>query len=304
MSWAKRNFKKLAIAIGATIGLLVGGPVGAVFGAVGGFVVASPIVSLSATANSIGTGITSASTALVGLVATEIATPIIVIALSVPIVIALFLFIINTSALVVPPNPFSLIYLPPGISVPEDAPRNISCPVLNGKYNQKSYDSSRENDIGGGHGSNYYWSNVAHQNCTYALPQTLVGCEAPTSSTGNKCQQTHLTSRCPFYGYAADLFPGDNNWVYAPSVDGNPTAWNPTTSFSNPGSGYSYLYQDQSGKYVITFTHMDQTTVDFTKSLDSGKPIGKLYNQGGNTHLHLEMQVSGLFVKPENYLCQ
>ncbi len=246
-----------------------------------------------------GNAIATASTAMVGLVATEIAAPIIIIIISIPIGIALILFIINSSALVVPPNPFSTNNQPP-----QDAPRNISCPILNGVYKQKSYDSSHENDIAGGHGSNYYWNNVAHQDCTYPLPQTLIGCQAPNSNTGNKCQQTHPSSKCPFYGYAADLFPGDNAWVYAPSVDGNPTTWNPTTSFPNPGSGFSYLYRDQTGKHVITFTHMDQTTVDFTKSLDSGKPVGKLYNQGGNTHLHLEMQVSGLFVKPENYLCQ
>lgn len=248
-----------------------------------------------------GNAVTSASTAAVGLVATEIAAPIIIIIISIPIGVALILFIINSSALVVPSNPFSTNNQPP-----QDAPRNISCPIINGVYKQKSYESSHENDIAGGHGSNYYWNNIVNQNCTYPLPQTLIGCQAPVSSTGNKCQQTHPTSRCPFYGYAADLFPapGDSPWVYAPSVDGNPTTWNPTTSFSNSSAGYSYLYQDQSGKYVITFTHMDQTTVDFTKSLDSGKPIGKLYNQGGNTHLHLEMQASGLYVKPENYLCQ
>ena len=107
LSWAKRNFKKLAVAIGATIGLLVGGPVGAVIGAVGGFVITFPIVSLSTAANSVGVGISRLSTALVGLVATEIATPVIIIALSVPIVIALLLFIINTSALVVPPNMYT-----------------------------------------------------------------------------------------------------------------------------------------------------------------------------------------------------
>ena len=104
LSWAKRNSKKLIIATGAAIGLLIAGPVGAVLGAVGGFVVASPMASLSTAASSIGTGVTSASTALVGLVATEIATPIIVIVLSVPIVIVLFLFIINTSSLIVPVN--------------------------------------------------------------------------------------------------------------------------------------------------------------------------------------------------------
>ncbi len=51
-----------------------------------------------------GNAVTSASSALVGLVATEIATPIIIIGLSIPVAIALILFIINSSALVVPPN--------------------------------------------------------------------------------------------------------------------------------------------------------------------------------------------------------
>ena len=143
LSWAKRNFRPIAIATGAAIGLLVFGPVGAVLGAVGGFVIASPIVSLSATANSIGTGITSASTAMVGLVATEIATPIIVIALSVPIVIALFLFIINTSALVVPVN----LYGSPGIGNIINPPMGPggnypSCWPTHGKITQGPYCST------------------------------------------------------------------------------------------------------------------------------------------------------------------
>lgn len=49
-------------------------------------------------------GITAGSSALVGLVATEIATPIVITLISIPIIVALLLFIINTSAFVVPPG--------------------------------------------------------------------------------------------------------------------------------------------------------------------------------------------------------
>jgi len=104
LSWAKRHFKELSMAVGAAIGLLFFGPIGAVLGAVGGFAISTPIASLSGTVNTIGAGVTATSTALVGLVATEIAAPIIVIALSVPIVVALVLFIINSGALIVPVN--------------------------------------------------------------------------------------------------------------------------------------------------------------------------------------------------------
>jgi hypothetical protein len=41
-----------------------------------------------------------------------------------------------------------------------------------------------------------------------------------------------------------------------------------------------------------------------TGLVKSGEKIGTLYNQGTNTHLHLEFQLSGKWEKPENYFCK
>ena len=69
--------------------------------AAGGAVVASAIpISLAGASR----GFTAMSSAMVGLVATEIAAPIVITLISIPIVVALLLFIINTSAFVVPPG--------------------------------------------------------------------------------------------------------------------------------------------------------------------------------------------------------
>ena len=69
--------------------------------ATGGAAVASAIpISLAGASR----GFTAMSSAMVGLVATEIAAPIVITIISIPIVVALLLFIINTSAFVVPPG--------------------------------------------------------------------------------------------------------------------------------------------------------------------------------------------------------
>ena len=67
--------------------------------------------------------------------------------------------------------------------------------------------------------------------------------------------------------------------------------------------GWTYSYTDSTGKYSIMLKHVNRGMVKGT-NLTSGTKLGSLYNQGGTqTHLHLEVQVDGRYVRPENYFC-
>ena len=131
--WAKRTatdiFKFLAgmsiIIGGSLVGLgaaAITGIVSLPLGLLGGGLAGAGIKSaggITGALTKLGNAITSASTAAVGLVATEIATPLLVIALSIPVGIALILFIINSSALVVPQNTAGGVGIPgPGGAYP------------------------------------------------------------------------------------------------------------------------------------------------------------------------------------------
>lgn len=318
-SWAKRNFKKIAIALGAALGLLVAGPVGAVLGAAGGFVVSSPTLSFSKATNSIGNAITAGSSALVGLVATEIATPIIIIAISIPIVVALLLFIINTSALVVPPN-MDVFYNSNselssfGGAFQDDGLVNkTGCPLLNPTISVPSYGPFSQS----GHGGNRYWDAVTGDSqdiCRYAIPNRS-GCYGPTVGPTNNCLKLGKPA-CEFYGFALDLTGSSEN-ISLPTIDGKDTTWtfNGTKYENGSGSssvGWTFGYTDVSGKYNIFLTHVN-VNLKTGSNLPSGTKLGGLFKQlvtysngtiHDNTHLHLEVQVDGKqYVRPENYFC-
>ncbi len=119
VSWLKKQTKNLILLLGGGIAIL-GAALGAAFAGIVGLGVAGAVVGAGVGAVGF-TALTGGSKplsvaaskfttftgALVGLVAVEIGTTVIIIAISIPIVIALILFIINTSALVVPPNMYS-----------------------------------------------------------------------------------------------------------------------------------------------------------------------------------------------------
>lgn len=109
----KKNGKYAVAAIAGLVvfggGLLVGGLglLGSAAAGLGTAVVTAAVQTMGgpvAVLGNVASGFTYFSSQLVGLVATEIAAPIIIIAISIPIVIALILFIITTSAFVVPVN--------------------------------------------------------------------------------------------------------------------------------------------------------------------------------------------------------
>ena len=72
---------------------------------------------------------------------------------------------------------------------------------------------------------------------------------------------------------------------------------------ANAGKAYAYSTLDQSGsRYDIAFIHLQPLSSPPTGTR-SGQQLGILYDWGAKTHLHIEIQINGIYVKPENYFC-
>lgn len=162
----------------------------------------------------------------------------------------------------------------------------ISCPLPEGQpLNDMNYSYSAQDDMG--HGSTKYWRMMGNP-YHYDLPQHS-GCTYPTD--------------CPYYGYAYDVFPTTSiKTVYVPTVLGKETTWILSGSFTNPNAGYSLIYTDTTGNNTITLTHLNSPSGP--KTAKSGTAVNTLFDQGGNTHLHIEFQMNGVWEKPELYFCQ
>lgn len=310
LSWIKRNFKKVAIAVGATIGLLIAGPIGAVMGALGGFVLTSPIVSLSSAANSVGTGISYISTMFVGLVATEIVWPIVVIAISIPIGITLILFIITNSAMVVPYG--SDVY---AAGNPAFSSVVGTCPLENGVISCGSYgtytDACHE-----GHGGNHYWTGQSSA-CLYSIP-IGTSCKYNNNHPESKC--FNVSSTCSTYGFATDVVSPAGSPVYLPILNGKELDWEfvaqynmvsgqtDTSGGGNKNLGFGRVYSSNDGinSYQIYLGHMESITGQST--LKSKQLVGKLACLNGqfscsSSHVHIELKINGINVVPDG-LCK
>ena len=172
----------------------------------------------------------------------------------------------------------------------------IDCPLAGGHITWGSY-----NGEASGHGSNAYWNAVGRA-CSYPLPQ-ISNCFSPSNSSANVCSGK---PSCPFYGYAIDVFPSGSTEVIAPTINGESLEWEHTgVPFPNGGgkSGWSHNYTDTTGRYSILFTHIKNNPV-ISGEIKSGEKIGELFDQGSNTHLHMEFQVNGQYQKPELYFCR
>jgi hypothetical protein len=162
----------------------------------------------------------------------------------------------------------------------------ISCPLPAGKpLNSMNYSYDAQTNTG--HGSTQYWTMMGSPYYRYPLPQ-LTACYHPAD--------------CPFYGYSYDVFPSGTITVFAPTILGQETTWNLAATFDNPSAGHSLVYTDSSGSYTIVLTHIASTSAPQTAA--SGTQVATLFDQGGNTHLHIEFQVNGRWAKPENYFCK
>jgi len=172
----------------------------------------------------------------------------------------------------------------------------ISCPLPGGTSEPRHWSYYPGNESAG-HGSNDYWQRMGGVPCDYSLPQRA-SCFGPTNS-GNVC--SGRSSVCDFYGFAMDAWPSGSNQVLAPTVRGQPVTWSYDGGFSNPDSGLTYIYR--SGTYYLVLTHLSSGG-NTSGAIPSGATIGQLFPQGSNTHLHIEFQVSGRYVRPEEYFCR
>ena len=162
----------------------------------------------------------------------------------------------------------------------------ISCPVPAATaLNQNNYSYNVKTNTG--HGSTSYWAMMGGTPYRYALPQ-WTGCKTPAD--------------CSYYGYSYDVFPTGINTVYAPTVLGKETTWSLSGTGINGSAVFTVIYKDSTGSYSLVLTHVASTIAP--KTVTSGQKITTLFNQGSNTHLHLEFQMNGRWVKPEDYFCK
>ncbi len=212
-------------------------------------------------------------------------------AIILPAVVAIIIFFINTGGYVTPQAPVSFFDPGGGFADP------TSCPILGGYVTWGSYDPTNENSgSAGGHGSNSYWSGLAA--CSYALPQST-GCMGPNSNPANICYGAG--NQCTEYGYAADIHAVSGTPVYLPLVDGQPANWSCHRAFQNPGGAGFTIYCDTSdGNVHLVLTHVNDASP--LTNVPSGTQVSTI-DWDANPHLHMEAQVGGVWVRPENYFC-
>lgn len=227
--------------------------------------------------------------------------------IAIPIVVAFFLYIINSSALVTPPTVYNT-----GSGV--GFQNNSSCPLTSGRITTLSYDDSRQElEASGqrGHGTNGYWRKMTGTDCSFHIPTDGVSC-GPTQGSTNYC---HINPRCTsggnnltdYYGFAIDLVSSDRN-VYLPQINGQSANWEylgmifPCNSAGCPHQ-FRTTSSPDGNTYILNFLHLNQNVT--SGPYVSGSAFGTLFNQDqfGNTHLHLEVQINDQYVKPENYFC-
>ena len=319
-------------AVGAIAGFIVGKVAGAVAAFFGGTLYAAgedsgklavaganALAGLGSSVPSAAAGAFAALVEIVTATAIGIGTTFAIILLSIPIVLALILHIINTSSYLVPPS--YLAYNPIGGAGAGGFENRSGCPILDGYILVTSYNPNGQT----GHGSNSYWG-TADRCDNYSLPQGT-GCKAPTDP-GNPtsfCYLNTALTKCDIYGYANDIFSRSGSTsvdVFFPLINGQEAFWTYVRGsyFDNPPSGalqgtngHSYAFSTtlNGQSYYLLFTHINYINLTYSPypnpesivNVKSGLKFATLYNQGNNTHLHLEVRIDGEYVKPEEYFC-
>jgi hypothetical protein len=250
-----------------------------------------------------------------------------------PVFLAFVLLIINSSAYVVPytrdnitinitppagnpppgelgeplPNPYPSFVPGGGGGFPPGGGSCASgCPIIGGIITNGSYNPDTEH----GHGSNRYWSFMNPSNpCHWdygaqplaSLPQSA-GCYAPDQPSQNYCYLDHTIPKCSYYGYAIDVFAPIRGYeapVFLPLVDGRFATWTSCGGFTNPSAGVTAYYCAPGARIILTHLNSNYLRGSFA----SGTQIGTLFNQGGNTHLHIEFQLNSVYRRPEEFFC-
>ncbi len=216
--------------------------------------------------------------------------------------ILMAVIVINSSGFVTPVSRFGFGFGGGGVFDPGGGFADpSSCPIPGGVISLGSYNPTQEHNRSGGHGSSYYWEDVYGGSC-YSIPQGS-GCRTSTPPDGNRCNQPGGGASCSEYGFAADVFSSDTR-VVLPQVNGVSVNWSCRYGFANGSVGNTIYCDTTSGTTSVhlVLTHVMVPSSYATDAI-SGTVVTALFDQGNNTHLHLEAQIDGVWVRPENYFC-
>ncbi len=300
------SFAGISFLPSAMIGLGGAAMAGGIQSAIGG-------KSIGLTSNAVSGGV-SRFNYIVGTIATSAVSSTlsgaIAAVIAIPMVVAFFIFIITSSALVIPPTVYNV-----GDGV--GFQNNSSCPLSSGRISTYSYsDSIQEVEGSGarGHGTNGYWREMEGvRDCYFHIPSDGVSC-APQVGSTNYC---YLNPRCstgnersPFYGYAIDVTSSDRR-VFLPQVNGQSPTWEYlglVFQCNDAGCPHKFRTTTSDGTvYILNFLHLDMDAnrlpIINPGPYVSGYHFANLLDQGTNTHLHLEVNIDNVYVKPENYFC-
>ncbi len=280
----------------------------------GGILTGAGVLGGGTVAGAAAAGWAIGSSIFTGAILPGIAGPLIGSLIGFPLVVALILFIINSSAYVIPPGT--------GVGGLETGPVSGqvdvygSCP-LTGEY----FISTSSLNGGIGHGSELYWTvcsgtplvcGVTPPKERYSIPIWGQFPKNPQYPAG--CVDT----TCPYYGFAADVAATSGNTspqVIAPKICGTGTtcedlSWKVLSIIPHPfgwGTG-AILYATGNGhSYQIYLAHMDSVTVASSPALHggeipSGTVLAPLSSALTHPHVHIELNVDGAPVKPD-FLC-
>ena len=306
ISWLSRKIKEHPknFAIGSLVALLGGIFIGSIpLMVVGGLALGATTLA--------GSGLASLQSAALGLAGlfgiamktalTEIAKPLLISFLSLPVLVALIMFIINSGAYIVPQG--SLF----GLSTEVDV--RGSCPLTGDHFISTS---SLNGSIG--HGGSIYWGNTPVAD-RYAIP--IYAQFPPSSSHPNGCSG----STCLYYGFATDVNPTTTNpnaVVIAPAnfcdtSDNCVTSWVVSQIIPHPyGWGTGVILRSAGGPgptYQMYLAHLDSNTVatntllEEGATLPTGTVLAPLSKNLDKPHVHIELNVNGIPVRPD-FLCQ
>ena len=149
-----------------------------------------------------------------------------------------------------------------------------------------------------GHGSSAYWGGLTP---SYSIP---IQGMYPAGCGGRDC---------PYYGFATDVAPtaaNTNPVVIAPRICEDPSNcqdlnWTLVSRIVHPygwGTGYILRANGNGHTWQIYLAHLDNSS-SVSSSITSGTVLGTLAQNLSNPHVHIELNIDGVPVRPD-FLCQ
>lgn len=176
------------------------------------------------------------------------------------------------------------------------------CPLSGTVYlTCRSFDNNT-----GCHGTNAYWGGGQPARC-YRMPY-YVGNAAPPNMPLSQYSTVCNDGIAPDgdlagadYGYAADFSSADRN-VYVPGFpeDG------PWMITGRGDSGAGWWFRLERPGYVLAILHLTPNA-DLLGTLpievEPNTWLGEMWNHPNGIHIHTELMINGVTVKPEDYIC-